>query len=75
MNSHPDTTSPALLRLAAALTVAGMVFLILAGVGSLSLVFSALGALLGLGATIAVLSLLPARTRLLVDDDPQATRS
>ncbi|MCP5028958.1 MAG: hypothetical protein GY929_22010 [Actinomycetia bacterium] len=75
MNSPTDTPSPAFTRLAAAPVVAGTVFLILAGLGSLSLASSVLGAAIGFGATVAVLSLLPARTQLLVDDDRPATRS
>ena len=75
MNTRPDTLSPALVRLAAAPVVAGAVFVVLAGIGSLSLASSALGAVIGFVATVAVLSLLPGRAQLLVDDDRPVTRS
>lgn len=75
MNTRASAPSPTLTRLAAAPVVAGTVFVVLAAVGSLSLASSALGAVIGFGATVAVVSLLPAPTQLLVDDDRRTAGS
>ena len=75
MNARATPSSPTFLRLMTAPLVAGFMFVVLASLGSLPLSGAGLGAVGGFVATIAVLSLLPGRTPLLVDDDRRASVS